>query len=121
VDPIRMSQVLTNLLSNAVKSSPAGETVWIRVSVYNDRLRVSVIDQGPGVPEDFQSRLFRRFSRLEQKATRNRGGTGLGLSIAKVIVERHRGAIGYLPGDTGGAVFWFELPLEVRSRQVAAK
>lgn len=121
VDPIRMSQVLANLLSNAVKSSPAGGTVWIQVSVYDDRLRISVIDHGPGVPEDFQSRLFRRFSRLEQKATRNRGGTGLGLSIAKAIVERHHGAIGYQPADTGGAVFWFELPLDVRRQQAAAE
>ena len=80
-----------------------------------------MVDHGPGVPEDFQSRLFRRFSRLEQKATRNRGGTGLGLSIAKAIVERHRGAIGYLPADTGGAVFWFELPLDVRPQLAAAE
>ncbi len=111
VDPDRFLQVMSNLLSNAVKFSPPGGVVRIRAGLNGQRLRISVEDQGPGIPSEFRTRLFQRFSQANTRDDRARGGTGLGLSIAKAIVERFAGRIGFDTGEGGGTVFWFELPL----------
>lgn len=111
VDPDRLTQVMTNLLSNAIKFSPAGGMIKIRLKQAGHSIRVSVADNGPGVPETFSPHLFDRFTQADRTNTRNYSGTGLGLSIAKSIIEQLGGEIGYEPGAGGGSVFWFQLPL----------
>ncbi len=110
-DPDRLSQVIANLLSNAIKFTPPGEGVAISAArVAGNRVRVAVEDRGPGVPDEFRSSLFRKFSQADASDARQKGGTGLGLAICKVIVERLGGAIAHEPRAGGGACFYFELP-----------
>lgn len=109
VDRLRLAQVLANLLSNAAKFSPRGQAVELRVTEQGPRVRVSISDHGPGVPENFQARIFSKFSQADATDTRQKGGTGLGLAISKEIIERMDGRIGFDSQPGHGATFWFEL------------
>jgi PAS domain S-box-containing protein len=111
VDQDRYVQVLSNLLSNAAKFSPTGEEITVRVRAAGRIARVSVIDRGPGIPEDFQARIFEKFSQLDSSAARNTGGTGLGLHIARELVEHMGGRIGFRSTAGAGSTFWVEFPL----------
>lgn len=109
-DPHRLKQVMDNLISNASKFSPAGDTVDISVTLEAEkRIRISIVDHGPGIPESFQPKLFEKFTQLDSSDTRHPGGTGLGLSIVKRIVEEHDGLIGYITAQNVGTNFYFEL------------
>lgn len=110
VDSDRLLQVMANLLSNAAKFSPAGERVLVTAMLRGRTVRVVVQDRGPGVPEQFQPRLFQKFSQADASDSRAKGGTGLGLAITKAIVERMGGHIGFESKPDTGATFYFELP-----------
>jgi len=110
-DPGRLDQVFANLISNAVKYSPEGGTVRVGVtSLAEGWLRGWVEDQGPGIPEDFQPRIFQPFARGDESDQRHRGGAGLGLSISKELVERHGGTLAFDTGPSHGTTFHFDLP-----------
>lgn len=110
VDSDRLIQVLTNLLSNAVKFSPQKSAVAVRVSRVGQRVRVEVTDDGPGIPEEFRSRIFQKFSQADSSDSRQKGGTGLGLNISKALVEKMKGYIGFSSKAGAGTTFFFEVP-----------
>ena len=110
LDEGRYIQVLTNLLSNAAKFSPAGGTIRVRCTQQDERARICVLDQGPGIPEEFRTRIFGRFSQAESSEGRRVGGTGLGLHIAQQMVERMGGRIGFDTELGRGTTFWVEFP-----------
>lgn len=110
VDRKRLLQVLTNLLSNAAKFSPEGKPVEVAVKAADGRVRVEVHDRGPGIPENFRSRIFSRFSQADSTTARQKGGTGLGLAICKHMIEMMQGEIGFDERPGGGTTFWFQLP-----------
>lgn len=109
-DSDRLMQVMTNLLSNAVKFSPRGETVTVKCQAGSDRMRISVIDRGPGIPDSFRSRIFQKFAQAGGAADRDKGGTGLGLSIVRAIMEEMHGAVELESGVGAGATFSIDLP-----------
>jgi PAS domain S-box-containing protein len=109
VDHDRMTQVLTNLLSNAIKFSPRGGRVTVQLGEHQGRARLSVLDRGCGIPDEFRERSFQRFAQADTGDGRRQGGAGLGLSICKAIVEDHDGAITYAAREGGGTVFHVEL------------
>ena len=112
LDHEKIQQVMRNLVGNALKFSPEGGTVEFSVArLEGDRVRVSVADQGPGVPPDELDAVFEKF--VQSSATKDDGGgTGLGLSISKEIIERHGGRIWAENRPDGGAVFRFEVPVD---------
>ena len=116
VDEDRLIQVLTNLISNAAKFSPAGGTIGVKVQVGARQVRISVSDQGPGIPEEFRARIFDKFSQADSSEARTVGGTGLGLHIARQMVERMDGRIGFESQLGEGTTFWVEFPT-LRSAQ----
>jgi signal transduction histidine kinase/ligand-binding sensor domain-containing protein/CheY-like chemotaxis protein len=114
-DAGRIRQVMTNLIGNAVKFSPSG-CVLITVECQGQdaqqaRMRVSVQDNGPGIPQEKLELLFRKFSQVDASSTRRYGGTGLGLAISKQLVELMGGAIGVESRPGEGSTFWFNLTL----------
>lgn len=110
-DGDRIVQVMVNLLSNASKFSPRGSQVEVAIQVRSGRARVSVIDQGPGVPESFRQRIFERFAQADGSDRRQKGGTGLGLAICRSIMTAHHGVIDFT-SQPGRTEFFFELPLD---------
>jgi signal transduction histidine kinase len=120
VDAQRLQQVLSNLLSNAAKFSPQGGLVDLRASLLSDQVRITVTDQGSGIPDEFRERIFQKFSQADASDTRQKGGSGLGLAITRELVERMGGSIGFesVPGE--GSTFYFDLPIYLNGRKTGA-
>ena len=111
VDPHRFLQVLTNLISNAAKYTCHGDTVTVRAVRNGELVRISVTDHGPGIPEEFRSRIFGRFARVDTAASRAMGSTGLGLSIAKAFAEKMGGSIGFESQPGVATTFFVDMPI----------
>ncbi|MDP9128606.1 MAG: PAS domain S-box protein, partial [Pseudomonadota bacterium] len=109
-DANRFGQVMTNLISNAAKFSPRGSAVTVAALSENGKIRISVTDHGPGIPEEFRPRIFSKFSQADSSATREKGGTGLGLHITKQIVDYMGGIIGFDTVTGQGSTFWIDFP-----------
>jgi PAS domain S-box-containing protein len=109
-DRDRVQQVLVNLIDNAFKYSPGGGAVVVSTARRPGSVRVSVADEGPGVPPLEQSRIFEKFYRVDPRLTRTTGGTGLGLFISRELVERMGGEIGVESKAGAGSTFFFDLP-----------
>ena len=108
-DRMVLRQALLNLVDNAIKYSPAGGTIEVRVAQTQDGTTIDVVDSGPGIPPELQSRIFDRFYRVDKARSRENGGTGLGLAIAKWAVEVNGGRLTLEPA-TAGACFRITLP-----------
>jgi PAS domain S-box-containing protein len=109
-DPDKLEQVLTNLVENATKHTEAGQ-VHVTGVVEDSKVRISVADEGEGIPKEHRLAVFGKFFRRNSGRVGSPSGTGLGLFISKGLVEAHGGRIWVEAGDTGGAVFTFTLPV----------
>jgi signal transduction histidine kinase len=109
-DPNRLAQVIGNLLSNAIKYSPDGGTVQVEAEQVDSVVRVSVRDEGLGIPDELQQRVFAKFFRGDADVS-GIPGTGLGLTIARSVVEAHGGRMNFESARGKGSVFWLELPI----------
>ncbi|WP_420316612.1 sensor histidine kinase [Ekhidna sp.] len=106
----RIYQVMLNLISNAIKYTKKGGLAKIKFEeVPNDKIRISVSDNGRGIPESDIARIFERFYRVDKSRSREKGGTGLGLSIVKHILESHDSEIFVESEYKVGSTFYFDL------------
>jgi two-component system sensor histidine kinase SenX3 len=99
-----------NLISNAIRYSPDGSRVGIGTRVADGVVEIAVTDQGAGIPEADQARIFERFFRVDQARSRATGGTGLGLSIVKHAVQNHGGDVRVWSQPGMGSTFTIRLP-----------
>ena len=112
-DGERLGQVVINYLSNALRYSGEGSPVEVGVQVEGGQGRVWVRDQGPGIPQSEQERLWERFHRVPGIAVQSGSGVGLGIGLylSKMIIEQHGGQVGVQSAPGQGSIFWFTLPL----------
>ncbi len=106
-DRERIGLVLGNMIVNALRHAPRGSSVELRAERQSKEVRFSVRDQGPGVPREYQQRIFEKFFRVPGTTGE---GVGLGLYISREIVRAHGGEMGVETAEGGGARFWFTLP-----------
>jgi signal transduction histidine kinase len=108
-DAVRLRQVAANLVDNACKYTPAGGRIDVRVGVDGGRAVLTLSDNGPGVPESEQARIWERLYRGDK--SRSEAGLGLGLSLVRAVVVAHGGEVAVRNAPAGGAVFEVRLPL----------
>jgi signal transduction histidine kinase len=120
-DGQRIEQVLTNLIENAFRYSYEGTPVRVVVRPGPERVRISILDQGIGIPADSLGNLFQPFFRAHNASTKHAGGLGLGLSICREIAERHGGRVwAESDGPGKGSRFHLELPSQSPSESSQA-
>jgi len=135
-DKFKIEHVVGNLLSNAIKFSPPGGTITVSATIVDDALddihrgyiqtnnfhpelnsvkvKLSVRDEGPGIPKEHQAKLFGSFVQIRAGDLQNGGGSGLGLSLCKQITELHGGSVGFESVEGRGSEFFVILPLQVK-------
>ena len=111
VDSTRINLVLTNLIENAIKYNREHGEVTVTVDADEEYFTLSVADNGIGIPEEDQARIFERFFRVDKSRSREIGGTGLGLSITKSAILRHHGTISVESKEGEGTTFTVRIPL----------
>jgi PAS domain S-box-containing protein len=111
-DSERLVQVLINLLGNALKFSPNNSTITISEEQNDQYTKISVKDQGRGIPKDQLAGIFDRFKQVNPVDKAEKQGTGLGLAICKSIIDAHHGHIGVISEPGEGSTFWFEIPVK---------
>jgi two-component system, OmpR family, sensor histidine kinase VicK len=112
IDEDKMTQVLYNIISNALKYSPQGGEVTFSIKEEEERIIVSISDEGMGIPKENIGKIFDRFYRVDKARTRKLGGTGLGLAIAKEMINAHGGSIWAISDEGKGTKISFSLPYE---------
>lgn len=112
IDLERIKMALTNLIDNAIVYSRPGSNVTIALENDREKVKISVLDQGIGIPRENRPNLFNKFYRAENAKRVKPRGTGLGLFLVKTIAEGHGGKISYSSEENRGSTFTLELPRE---------
>jgi len=124
-DAMRIRQVLINFLSNAAKFTDEGEILvkadLVETEKGQQEVIVRVIDSGPGIAKEDQTKLFQRFSQVDASLTRKVGGSGLGLSICNHLIQMHNGQIGVQSSPGEGSTFYFSLPIAQKTPKTSGK
>jgi PAS domain S-box-containing protein len=113
-DPAMLRQAVANLVINGIKYAPNSGAMYLRAERQNGDVIISVADNGPGIPQQEQMRLFEKFYRAQQRGTENVKGSGLGLAIVKSVAERHGGRVWCRSQAGQGSTFYLLLPLNER-------
>jgi signal transduction histidine kinase len=105
-----LRRVVLNLLENALKYGSTGGLVRVEAQALEDEWRIGIADQGPGIPEGMEARIFDPFARLDRDLAQARVSSGLGLAFCREVAHAHGGRIWVEPGQPAGAVFWMAIP-----------
>jgi len=114
IDPDKMTQVIDNIISNALKYSPDGGDIYFSVSQLDKYIKVTISDDGMGIPIENVNRIFDRFYRADRARSRAMGGTGLGLAISREMIIAHGGEIWAESEEHKGTTIFFTLPYELQ-------
>lgn len=115
IDTSKFTQVIDNIMNNAIKYSPDGGTIMARLNLIDQKVIISIQDQGLGIPQKDVQHVFDRFFRVDKARSRAQGGTGLGLAIAKEIVESFGGRIWADSKEGQGSTFKISLPYSLEA------
>ncbi len=110
-DGEQITMAVQNLIENAINYSPENTKVSVTTKIEDGIVQISVTDQGIGIPESDQARIFERFYRVDPARSRETGGTGLGLSIVKHVATKHGGDVSVWSAQTVGSTFALRLPI----------
>lgn len=108
-DELKISQVIYNLVNNAVNYSGESKAIKVRQFCYDNRVRIEVIDSGPGIPQEKLKNIWDRYYKVDKSHRSAKIGTGLGLSIVKTVLKLHKANFGVFSKVGKGTTFWFEL------------
>ncbi len=108
-DQLKISQVIYNLVNNAVNYCGESKEITVRQTCYDNRVRIEVIDNGPGIPPEKLKNIWDRYYKVDKSHQSAKIGTGLGLSIVKTVLKLHKAQYGVFSKVGKGTVFWFEL------------
>lgn len=117
-DPLRLAQIMSNLISNAAKFSHKNSTIFIHTKIENKFAKISVVDSGEGIPEEYFDKIFSKFSQHDASATKEKGGTGLGLAISKQMIEAMGGSIDFTSTLGKGTSFNIYIPISKASTAI---
>jgi signal transduction histidine kinase len=105
-----LRRILVNIISNAITFSPRAGRITVAALSEDGQVRITVQDEGPGIPPDYRDRIFEKFGQVESRQSGRKYSTGLGLAFCKMAVEAHGGQIGVESEVGKGSAFWFTLP-----------
>ncbi|MEZ4525369.1 MAG: hybrid sensor histidine kinase/response regulator [Desulfobacterales bacterium] len=105
-----LRRILVNLMGNAIHFSPADSHIIFSALSQESEVRISVADQGPGIPKEFREKIFEKFRQADSSGKKKKYSTGLGLAFCKMAVEAMEGQIGVDSESGKGSTFWFVLP-----------
>lgn len=109
-DADRVIQIIVNFLSNAIKYTPSGKEISLSAERVENMVRISVTDEGPGIPPEFLQQIFERFQQVHNEDQKR--GTGLGLAVCRMLAEAHDGTVGVTSELGKGSTFWLALPVD---------
>lgn len=119
MDKDAITRVINNIVVNAIKFSPTGSAIFVRLEQMEKNIKISIQDEGIGIPQKLQESVFDMFTEAKRPGTDNEHSFGLGLSISKQIVEIHKGTIWFESEVNTGTVFHIELPaIQTLEREV---
>ncbi|ATD53772.1 sensor histidine kinase [Clostridium chauvoei] len=110
-DPEVIDRIIMNLISNAIKFSPEYKNIFIDLYVSREEIQISVTDEGIGIPEDEQKRIFDRFYQIKKKKSNENLGSGIGLDLVNYLVKTHNGSIEIISKESMGTTFIVKLPI----------
>lgn len=112
IDPEVVDRIIMNLLSNAIKFSYCNTNIYIDIFVFNGEIKISIKDEGPGIPEEYQEKIFNRFYQMSKKRDSDAIGSGIGLDLVNYLVKSMDGQIRLESKEGQGCEFILSFPIK---------